>query len=98
MGQHTLTNQNNSQQLNIEKFMTTQELNLFWSARDIKIWVVTLTGTGGNIKTDKKIVRAKTEERALICAKNNSMTFHNKRCHGTARYAHPINDLHCTTA
>jgi len=61
----------------------------------VKIWVVNLTGVGINPKTDRKIVRAKTRESALLTAKHNSMTFHNKRCQGVARYADPISDLHC---
>jgi len=81
------------------KFMTRDELNNFWNARDVKIWVVTLFGIGKNIyRTDTKYVKARTEKKALICAKNNSIYFYNKRCTGTARYADPVSDLHCVQA
>ena len=75
--------------------MTTSELNDFWNAKEIKIWVVTLYGVGKNNKTDVKIVRASAEQKALSCAKNNSTHFYNKRCTGFARYADPVTDLHC---
>jgi len=75
--------------------MTTTELNQFWDKKLVKIWVVNLKGTGRSRQTDKKIVRAKTSAGALLCAKNNSPDFHNKRCTGNARYADPITDLHC---
>jgi len=75
--------------------MTTQELNIFWAARESKIWIVNLFGIGKNNKTDTKIVRAKTEQKALVCAKNNSIHFYNKKCTGNARYADPISDLFC---
>ena len=63
--------------------------------RKVKIWVVNLSGTGKNNKTDTKIVSAKTNQGALLCAKENSIYFYNKVCTGTARLAHPETDLHC---
>ncbi len=75
--------------------MIPQELNEFWSLRLLKIWVVDLSGIGKNNKTDKKIVRAKTKQTALLCAKENSLDFYNKKCTGTARLADPETDLHC---
>jgi len=76
--------------------MKTDELTKFWNSKNYKIWVVILVGFGVNSnKTDKKIVRASSQEKALSCAKTNSPYFHNKRCSGTARYADPEIDLHC---
>ena len=76
--------------------MNAKELNYFWSLRKKKSYVVTLSDKRG-VKTDKLIVRATTSESALITAKRNSVTFGfgKKQCFGTARYAHPVSDLHC---
>ena len=55
--------------------MTPTELNEFWNKKPIKIWVVNLHGTGRNRQTDRKIVRAKTIEGALLCAKKIALIF-----------------------
>jgi len=73
--------------------MTNEELQEFWSMRIVKIWVVDLDD--GKQKKDVKIVRAKTKEKALITAKNNSFLFRKKKCFGEARLADPITDLKC---
>ena len=73
--------------------MTNSELKDFWSIRKVKIWVVNLDD--GKQKKDIKIVRAKTMEKALVTAKNNSVTFSKKKCFGDARLADPITDFNC---
>jgi hypothetical protein len=79
------------------KAMTKQELKDLWDSKIYKVWVVNLWGTGRKSKaTDKLVVRARTKEKALLCAKRNSLLFYNKKCSGNARYADPIVDLHCT--
>jgi len=75
--------------------MTQTELTTFWSQRPVKIWVVNLIGLGKKPQSDKLIVRAKTKEGALKCAKFNSIHFRTKKCSGTARFADPVADLHC---
>lgn len=75
--------------------MNQKELNEFWGQREVKIWVVSLVGMGRNPKRDSLIVRAKTKQGAFDCARENSQTFRNKRCSGSARYADPVADLHC---
>lgn len=77
--------------------MNKQELNDFWDAKPVKVWVVNLASArkSKNKQSDRLIVRARTEQGALLCGKRNSRLFSNQKCQGTARYAHPVSDLHC---
>lgn len=46
----------------------------YWGSRPYKCFVVTLeSGRGRNLKRDRFNIRAKTEDRAIACAKRNSL-------------------------
>jgi len=65
----------------------------YWATRKYKKWVVYLQkGNGKKAQKDMFIIQARTEERAIKCAKNHSLL---KGCvHGSARLARP-SDLGC---
>jgi len=75
--------------------MTREQLNIFWSHRLIKTWVVNLLDRRGG-KRETLIVRSKTMEGAIRTAKANSFVVGAKAHGAQARYAHPVTDLKCT--
>ena len=76
-------------QLGIDGF----DAERYWASREYKKWVVYLSvGSGKKAKTDRILVTARNEERAVICAKKHSLL--TGRVFGRASLARP-SDLGC---